>query len=72
MEGKKNRFFWLGDGSTYNEAKMTGGRESFFSCASHQSLLLIVLKGAWYLNDDQVDRPPGECSSQLMERTVNL
>ncbi len=30
MEGKKNRFFWLGDGSTYNEAKMTGGRESFF------------------------------------------
>jgi len=38
-EGIKNRFFWLGDGSTYNEANMTGDR-------------------AWYLNEDEVDRPP--------------
>lgn len=26
-EGIKNRFFWLGDGSTFNEANMTGNRE---------------------------------------------
>ncbi|THH13677.1 hypothetical protein EW146_g6564 [Bondarzewia mesenterica] len=38
------RFFWLGDGSTYNEKMMTGDR-------------------AWYLNDEQVDIPPGKVES---------
>ncbi|KLO16411.1 FAD/NAD-binding domain-containing protein [Schizopora paradoxa] len=36
---KKNRFYWLGDGSTLNEIRMSGDR-------------------AWYLNEDQIDRPP--------------
>lgn len=38
--GIKNRLYWLGDGSTYNEKFMVGDR-------------------AWYLNDDQIDIPPG-------------
>lgn len=55
-DGIKNRMYWLGDGQTYNEKTMTGDREcpTCLQYSSDSSLL-----GAWYLNDDELDMPPG-------------
>lgn len=55
-EGIKNRMHWLGDGQTYNEKTMTGDRKCYvrLQYSSHWEST-----GAWYLNDDELDIPPG-------------
>ena len=61
--GTRNRFFWLGDGSTRNEKDMVGNREfwSFVSCMNFvRGGVADFELGAWYLNDEEVDIPPGE------------
>ena len=64
--------FWLGDGMTWNEKTMSGDSASFFSIS------LIVAKsfypaGAWYLNDDWVNAPPGKsCLLTYYFHDINL
>ena len=53
----KNRFWWFGNGYTYNEQTLTGDRELYRPAQIQHSNWTFI--GAWYLRDDYVDVPPG-------------
>lgn len=66
----KNRFYWLGDGSTHNEKYMTGDRKYFHSSGA----CIYVnndLVGAWYLNPSEVDIPPGRSYKDYMLKVLS-
>lgn len=51
---------WLGDGQTYNEKMMKGDRMLPNPHLTLDTLLMRTrLLGAWFLNDDEIDVPPG-------------
>lgn len=58
-----NRLFWLGDGMTLNEKTMSG--DSMFTSTMFLAILFKLSPlGAWYLDNDWIDPPPGRRSSQ--------
>lgn len=52
----KNRFYWLGDGSTHNEKYMSGDRALLLILKRNLTYHLSI--GAWYLNQEEIDIPP--------------
>ncbi|PSR70625.1 hypothetical protein PHLCEN_2v13485 [Hermanssonia centrifuga] len=56
----KNRFYYLGDGMTFPEKTGTGSR-ALVSWIRHTLSLTgnIIFSGAWYLDDDHINIPPG-------------
>lgn len=55
----KNRFHWLGDGSTENEKHMKGDRKSRLVWKMIGFETEWETTGAWYLNEDYLDIPAG-------------
>lgn len=69
--GVTNRFYWLGDGSTYNEKHMTGDRK-FTPRNNLLGSLDHIMIGAWYLNPDEIDYPPGKTVILLIVHRINF
>ena len=66
-DGIKNRMHWLGDGQTYNEKTMTGDRKLSTPSVNEPHSCYL---GAWYLNDDELDIPPGTRLPSISEAST--
>ncbi len=59
LDPTSNRFYWLGDGQTYNEKTMTGDSEHFEG-VNVMAIDRPLSAGAWYLREEFLDIPPGK------------
>ena len=57
-DASPNRLYWLGDGQASDEMSPSGNSESPIDASSWYNTDLLC-SGAWYLDDDYIDRPPG-------------